>query len=147
MTAKEYLEQAYRLEQRIDSKLEQVEMMRYLTTKTSAIIRGDPGGGGDGNFMEDAIARIVDLEREIAAEICRLTELKREIAEIIGRLEEPEEQTVMEMRYLGYKRWPEIAQKMHRTESSLFKLHRKALKSIEKTSTTINWAANSSKFQ
>lgn len=132
MTAKEYLEQAYRLEQRIDSKLEQVEMMRYLTTKTTATIKGDPGGGRSGDLMEDAIARIVDLEREIAAEICRLTELKREIAEIIGRLEEPEEQTVMEMRYLGYKRWPEIAHKMHRTESSLFKLHRKALKNVEK---------------
>ena len=65
MTAKEYLLQAYLLEERIDSKLMQVERLRGLATKSTAIIRMDPGGGsGDGDFMENTIIRIVDMERD-----------------------------------------------------------------------------------
>ena len=38
MTAKEYLGQAYRLDQRIDAKLEQVSNLRALATKATATI-------------------------------------------------------------------------------------------------------------
>ena len=69
MTAKEYLLQAYLLDQRIDGKLEQVEALRSLATKSNAIIRSNPGsGGGNNNFMEDVVIKIVDLEKEITAE-------------------------------------------------------------------------------
>ena len=36
MTAKEYLGQAYRLDQRINSKLQQVDSLRSLTQKITA---------------------------------------------------------------------------------------------------------------
>ena len=35
MTAKDYLTQAYRIDQRINSKLEQVASLRELTTKAT----------------------------------------------------------------------------------------------------------------
>ena len=86
MTAKEYLLQAYLLEERIDSKLMQVERLRGLATKSTAIIRMDPGGGsGDGDFMENTIIKIVDMEREISAEIDRLVDLKDEIMGVIDQ--------------------------------------------------------------
>lgn len=132
MTMTEYLKQAYRLEQRIDSKLEQVEALRCLATKSTAIIRQDSfGGGGDGNFMEDAIIRIVDTEREIGDEIGRLVDLKRKIGEMISRVEDPELQTLLELRYLCYKGWPEIAEILHRGKTYVYELHRKALICLE----------------
>ena len=101
MTAKEYLLQAYLLEERIYSKLMQVERLRGLATKSTAIIRMDLGGGsGDGDFMENTIIRIVDMEREITAEMERLVSLKREIAGVIGQVDDPALQTLLEMRYL-----------------------------------------------
>ena len=42
MNAKEYLEQAYRLDQRIDSKLMQVSALRSMVEKRASIIRKDP---------------------------------------------------------------------------------------------------------
>ena len=42
MTAKEYLGQAYRLDQRIDAKLEQVSSLRALATKATATISDMP---------------------------------------------------------------------------------------------------------
>ena len=44
MTAKEYLGQAYRLDQRINSKLEQVLSLRELTTKATATMMTDRDG-------------------------------------------------------------------------------------------------------
>ena len=41
MTAKEYLEQAYWLDQQISSKLEQVEALRAMATKTTFIMQKD----------------------------------------------------------------------------------------------------------
>ena len=131
MTAKEYLEQAHRLDQRIDSKLEQVEALRCLATKSTAIIRSHPGGGGNGSFMEDAVIKIVDLEREIAKEMERLVDLKREIAETINRVEEPELQIVLERRYLNYQRWPEIAKAICYSTKTVRRWHEKALEKVE----------------
>ena len=133
MTAKEYLLQAYLLEERIDSKLMQVERLRGLATKSTAIIRMDPGGGsGDGDFMENTIIRIVDMEREISEEINRLVDLKREIAEVIRQVGDPDLQTLLEMRYLCYRDWPEIMDSLHRSSSTMFHMHRKAMEKIDK---------------
>jgi predicted glycosyl hydrolase (DUF1957 family) len=131
MTAKEYLLQAYLLDQRIDGKLEQVEALRSLATKSTAIIRSHPGsGGGNDNYMEDVVIKIVDLEKEITAEMERLVELKKEITGVIGQVEDPTLQTLLEMRYLCYKDWPEIMSAMDYSNSSIHRLHQKALEKI-----------------
>ena len=64
MTAKEYLNQAYRLDQRINSKLEQVASLRDLTTKATATMSDMPGGGSRNMYkMQDIIGKIIDLEK------------------------------------------------------------------------------------
>ena len=61
MTAKEYLGQAYRLDQRINSKLEQVLSLRDLTTKATATMSDMPGGGSRNVYrMQDIIGKIID---------------------------------------------------------------------------------------
>ena len=131
MTAKEYLLQAYLLEERIDSKLEQVEALRSLATKSTAIIRSHPGsGGGNDSFMEDVIIKIVDMEREITAEMERMVDLKKEIAETICRVGELELQTLLEMRYLCYRDW--LAGAMYYSKASVHRLHQKALEKVER---------------
>lgn len=42
MTVKEYLGQAYRLDQRINSKLEQLESLNGLATKCTSTLTGMP---------------------------------------------------------------------------------------------------------
>ena len=133
MTAKEYLLQAYLLDQRIDSKIEQVEALRCLTTKSTAVIRSNPvSGGGNDNFFEDVIIRIVDMEREISEEINRLVELKNEITGVINQVGDPEWQTLLELRYLCYKDWPEIINTMNRGKTTIHRMHNKAMEKIEK---------------
>ena len=91
MTAKEYLGQAYRLDQRINSKLEQVMSLRDLTTKATATMSDMPGGGSRNVYrMQDIIGKIIDLEDEINQDIDALVDLKREMVATINAVADPE---------------------------------------------------------
>ena len=132
MTAKEYLDQAYRLDQRINSKLEQVLSLRELTTKATATMSDMPGGGSRNVYrMQEIIGKIVDLENEINADIDQLVDLKREMVEVIKAVKNPEFQTLLELRYLCFKTWEQIAVQMNYSTKYVFDLHRTALKMIE----------------
>lgn len=131
MTAKEYLGQAYRLDQRINSKLEQVLSLRELTTKATATISDMPGGGSRNVYkMQDIIGKIADLENEINADIDKLVDLKREMVATIKTVADPEYQTLLELRYLCFKSWEEIAIAMGYGVRHVYKLHNASLETF-----------------
>ena len=128
MTAKEYLGQAYRLDQRINSKLEQVLSLRDLTTKATATMSDMPGGGSRNVYkMQDIIAKIIDLENEINADIDQLVDLKREMVATIKSVTDPECQTLLELRFLCFKTWEQIAVDMGYSIQHIYRLRDKAL--------------------
>ena len=132
MTAKEYLGQAYRLDQRINSKLEQVMSLRDLTTKATATMSDMPGGGSRNVYrMQDIIEKIIDLEDEINQDIDALVDLKREMVATIKAVADPECQTLLELRYLCFKTWEQIAVDMQYSTRNIYKLHDRAIKEIK----------------
>ena len=132
MTAKEYLGQAYRLDQRINAKLEQVVSLNHLATKCTSTITGMPRTPNSGtSTMADVITKIIDLEAEINSDIDTLVDLKQSIMRIIKRVSNPEYQTLLELRYLCFKTWEEIAVKMNCSIDNVFKMRNKALKIFE----------------
>ena len=75
MNAKEYLSQAMYIDQRINSKLEQVTRLRENVTNCTATLSDMPRPDSPNKQrMEETICKIVDLEREINADIDRLNE-------------------------------------------------------------------------
>lgn len=95
MTAKEYLSQAYRLDQRINSKIEQVASLNDLATKCTSTLTGMPRNPNRASStMADAVGKIIDLQNEINRDIDRLVDLKREIVTVIKAIENPEYQTL-----------------------------------------------------
>ena len=131
MTAKEYLGQAYRLDQRINSKLEQVLSLRDLTTKATATMSDMPGGGSRNVYkMQDIIGKIIDLENEINADIDQLVDLKREMVSVIKSVKNPEYQTLLELRYLCFKSWEEIAIALGYGVRHVYKLHTASLETF-----------------
>ena len=131
MTAKEYLTQAYRIDQRINSKLEQVSSLRDLSTKaTSTFSDVPPSGTRNVHRMEDVICKIVMLENEINAEIDHLVDLKREMVAAIKSVADPECQTLLELRFLCFKTWEQIAVDMNYSIQHIYRLRDKALKMV-----------------
>ncbi len=132
MTTKEYLGQAYRLDQRINSKLEQVMSLRELATKaTSTLSEVAPSGTRNVHRMEDIIVKIVDLENEINRDIDNLVDLKREMVSVIKAVADPEYQTLLELRYLCFKTWEQIAVSMGYDLRYIHKLHNRALENCK----------------
>lgn len=131
MTAKEYLGQAYRIDQRINSKLEQVASLRNLATKaTSTLSETPPSGTRNVHRMEDVIVKIIDMENEINADIDKLVDLKQEIIRVIKAVENQELHTLLELRYLCFKTWEEISVEMGYTIRHIYRLRDIALKKI-----------------
>ena len=132
MNAKDFLSQAYRIDQRINSKLEQIQSLRELATKATATLAGAPvSGSRKVHSMSDIIDKMVDLENEINEDIDRLVDLKREIVTAINRVQNPEHQTLLELRYLCFKSWEHIAVTMNYNSRHVFKVHDSALQKIE----------------
>ena len=131
MTAKEYLSQAYRLDQRINSKIEQVASLNELATKCTSTLTGMPRNPNRASStMADAVGKIIDLQNEINRDIDRLVDLKREIVTAIKAIENPEYQTLLEKRYLCFLTWEKIAVDMGYDLRWLYRIHKRALDEI-----------------
>ena len=128
MTVKEYFGQAYRLDQRINSKLEQLESLNGLATKCTSTLTGMPKNPSHStSMMADAVAKIVDLQAEINRDIDPLMDLKCEMVRVIKNVEHLEYQTLLELRYLCFKTWEQIAVDMNYSIDNAYRIHRKAL--------------------
>ena len=131
MNAKEYLSQAMYIDQRINSKLEQVTRLRENVTNCTAMLSDMPRPDSPNKQrMEETICKIVDLEQEINADIDRLVDLKAEARKAINAVSDPVQQLILELRYLCYKPWLEIAETIGYSEATVYRLHGEALKNI-----------------
>lgn len=131
MTAKEYLSQAYRLDKRIDSKIEQLKSLNLLATKCTTTLSDMPKSQSISNSrLEDTVVKIVDLQEEINRDIDSLVDLKRDIVRTIKSVQNPEYQIILELRYLCFKNWEEIAVQMNCSIDNVFKIRKNALKSV-----------------
>ena len=131
MTPKEYLNQAYWLDRRIDSKLEQLSALRDTATKTTAVMDGEVvSHTRNVHSLQDVIAKIIDMQEEINGDIDALVDLKRDIMQTIREIEDPEAQTVLELRYLCFKRWEEISVIMNYSVRRVYQIHDEALEKL-----------------
>lgn len=133
MNAKEYLGQAYRLDQRIDAKLEQVSSLNDLATKATTTITGMPKSPSQASSrLEATIAKIVDLQNDINRDIDNLVDLKRSIISLIKDIGNTEYQTILEKRYLCFMTWEQIAVDMNFSIHYLYKIHSQALDAADR---------------
>ena len=131
MTAKEYLSQAFHIDQRISSKLSQVMRLREAATNCTATLTDMPRPDSPSRQqMADTICKIVDLEREINEDIDRLVDLKAEARRAINAVSDPDQQLILELRYLCYKPWNEIMTELGYSDPTIYRLHGEALKRI-----------------
>ncbi len=132
MTVKEYLSQAKFLDQRINSKIQQVAALNDLATKATSTLTGMPRNPNHAtSSMEDVIAKIIDLQAEINNDIDTLVDLKRSLSKTIKAVDSPEYQTVLEKRYLCFQSWEQIAVEMGYDLRWLYRIHGKALEEVK----------------
>ena len=133
MNAKEYLGQAYRLDQRINSKLQQVESLRSLTRKVTASYDGETVfHTRNVTSLEDTIFRLMEAEEELNRQIDELVVLKMDISRMINRVRNESLRLILEKRYLCFLHWDQIAAEMHYSRRWVLKRHARAVEVVDK---------------
>ena len=133
MTAKEYLGQAYWLDKRINSKLSMVMSLRETATRTTNVMHDDVvSHTRNVHSMQDVIVKIIEMERELDADIDRLVDLKHDIIDVISHISAPPAQVVLEYRYVCYRQWKDIAAELGMHIRNVYRLHDRGLQEVEK---------------
>ena len=132
MTAREYLNQAYRLEQRMALDRERLEDLRTLSYSVGSPglePRRNPNCPTEASLV-NIVHRIVDQEEKVARELKLLVKLKIEIQEVIDRLPDTDERLVLTYRYLQSMSWSQIADRLYVNERTVRRWHGNGLSHI-----------------
>ena len=129
MTPKEYFKQAYRLDHRICSDIDEVERLREMACSV-----GSPGFDEHYNSSHPTEAPFVRtlekvwcLEEKINAEIDRLVDLKAQMRDVIEAVPDTDERMVLRYRYIHNMTWERIGDELHADKSTIRRWHGSAL--------------------
>ena len=129
--AQDYLLSLQLLDERIDSKLSECTRLRHLSERVAASFDAVYSSGRNTRSpVEDSVVKIVELEREIDADIDKLVDNKREAYRLLNQLDDHRERLVLELRYLRQQEWPKIMLQMHVAEAQIYRIHRSSLEHL-----------------
>ena len=133
MNAKDFLSQAWYVEQQVQSKMEQIEALRSLACRVTP----QYGGAGGSRFrnvtaMEDTIVRITEAEEKLNRKIDELVTAKLGVMEVIDRVQDVTMRLLLEKRYLLFHPWDEIASDLGYTRRWTLKKHEAALDAVQR---------------
>lgn len=134
MTAKQYLSQAYRLDERINSKLDQLRQLKAMATNislTSGASEVHVQTSHNNHQMEDTVLKIIEQEQEINNEIDSLVDLKVEMRHLVDKVPGTDHRLLLEKRYLLFEDWSQIAVDLNMSVQHTFRLHKEALRKFE----------------
>lgn len=116
MTAKEFLMQAYRLNELIDSDAKELERVQGTKDPEPPFVK----------YLGD----IIDMERKIHSELCELVTLKKRISESLEHVSDREERLLLTYRYLNNYTWEEIGRRLNVSNRTVHRIHASALKNF-----------------
>lgn len=129
---KNYLSKAYQVELRIDDRVAMIQSLRDLAVKAGPTASDMPGSPNRNiRRMEDIIVKITDQENELRDEIDRLLDLRKFIHDLIAQVDVPEQQVVLEQRYLRYLGWDEISGNIGVCRRQVYRIHDAGLEKIK----------------
>jgi RNA polymerase sigma factor (sigma-70 family) len=127
-----YLKRYVWLNKKIDRKYAEIERWRTMLGKVTAQYTSQPKGGGSiYGKTEEILAKTVDLEKEIDADVDRLISIRDNIKAIIEAVEDDREKLLLQYRYLDGRTFEEIAVQMNYSWRQIHRLHSRALTNLK----------------
>lgn len=130
MTPKQYLQQAYLLNELIDSNIVELEMLQATKDGLSGISydkENVQGGKLPTSQPENITIKIERLQEEINREIDQYVDLKLDIHAAINRMRDSAERLILRLRYIEFRQWDDIQTVMKKERTQVFSIHQKAL--------------------
>lgn len=140
MTVKEYLGQAYLLDQRINSYTIECEELRLMAENISSPRfeeHYNASRNTDAPYIY-TVEKLWEMEEKILQEQSTLVKLKSQIREVIAQVDKPEYQTVLRYRYIHNYTWSCIAELVKADIVTVQRWHNKAISRIVLSENAIN---------
>lgn len=131
MNAKEYLLRYRELDASINSLCDELAHWRAIATRVSPPDKFEGKSTAPSDKVGQAVAKIIDLENRINAEIDVLVDMRDDIRAKISAVDDARLRQILVMRYINFKRWEDIAETMGYEQRYIFKLHGYALQKIQ----------------
>ena len=122
-----YLRSAWYYQKKADFLNEKILVLRSKAQKITTSFQDVPTFSGFQDHRQQVIAEMVDLEREYGKSMMMCRNKAKEIEFVIGLLENHQEKIVLEMRYLHYDNWLDIAINLNYSVQMIYKIHGRAL--------------------
>jgi len=129
LTNKEYLRQAYRLDQKINSDIEEITRLREIASSISSPVLGDKvqtSRTGEAPFVR-SVEKILMLEEKINREIDILVDLKEQMRDVIASVPDTDERMVLRYRYIHNLTWEQIGNELNADARTIRRWHGNAL--------------------
>lgn len=118
----------YRDALQLEEELRQgLEDQRSRACKTTAVLTGMPGGGGDGQTLPRAVESIIAAQQELQAQINLCGATRREVVAVLDQVADERDHEILRRRYLLGQRFEEIAVEMCLEYRWVRRIHKSAL--------------------
>lgn len=133
MKPKEYLQLYRDAVQRALNAQDHLDELRAIAERITPNYQnsGASSGSQSGDKLGAAVARIVDAEARVDAEIELLIATEREIEGVINSVEDSKLRNILYHRYILGNKWEKIACDLHTDYRWLLRLHGKALQAVQ----------------
>lgn len=129
--AKEYLEKIKEYDDKINEGLEDLADLEAFVRKITQELKMDVvTSSGNKDKLGDTMAKILDLRTDLNAWTDVFIDLKQEALTLLFGLVNTEKKPyfkVLNMRYVRYKSWGDIAKEMNYSERQIHNIHGNAL--------------------
>ena len=134
MNAKNYLQQAFFLNQRINDSLEDLKVLREKAVSIGSVdtTKEKIQSGKVSDIVGESVPAIIDLDFEINTNIDIYRSKKREIESTIDEVGDCKIRAVLLKRYIHFHEWDDIAESLNKTVQRVYQLHRDGLCEIAK---------------
>ena len=133
MRAKEYLQQAYRLDKRINSHIRELgdlkQMAQGISSPRLVADKVQMSPSGDSPYVS-ALMRIWEMEERINAEIDLYIDLKAQVHSVLKQVTNPDQLMVLRYRYIHNYSWERIGEELLADRRTVIRWHDAALEKL-----------------
>ena len=130
MKTKEWLNRGYRIDNEIETLLEEQQQARDRILKITGTISEDRVQTSRGNSTESGYIKYLSYSDRINEKINELYAVKQEIETAIESVSNPTYRQLLRLRYLKYNSFDKIAEQMNYSLRQIMRLHCKSLLKI-----------------
>lgn len=131
---KEYLSSLRFAEKMIEIKLEKIEETRELALRVNQALNPVKVQGGQRkNIVEEVAIKVAGLTQQLEKQVDEYKELQKNVIDLISVVPNDTQREILDLRYVHFKKWEDIAEIMSYDRRQITRLHYKGLQEIVKT--------------